>query len=767
MVLGGVFAWWNWVVGWCALGAVQWIVLRRKGRHRIWLVLPLVACIGMIRTNQVMQPDNLEMALSEDSQMSCVQGTIRWIQPTASMWKIELSDLILDKRKKKQSYGRCILYVKEKPDVQIGNRIQAEGEMELFQQASNPGMYDLRAYYRAQGIRYCLWAEQWQIVHTKTDLLMNAIYQFRTRLVQSLTQAVNQQDAGVMQAVFLGEKSELDADLKQLYQQNGIAHLLAVSGLHISCIGLVVFQLIRRITGKFVCSGIISGIMMAAYIVMTGGSVSALRAGGMFFVLLFANAKGRVYDMPSALSLTVIVILICYPLQLFQCGFQLSVSTVVGIAVIAPAILDGDTHSKWCNTIIVSCSIQLASLPILLWHFFTYPLYSIVLNMIVLPFASVLLCSAAAAAVIGLYKKATAIFFAGSGHFVIRYYQWICQLFETIPGAVQVIGRARWQQVLLYYSCLIAGSFVLEKKAEARRRSEYGIIRQEKERDRLKEWMMAVGMIILIAASLLLLQPIPLLELNITVLDVGQGDCSFISFPDGTTMLIDGGSTSEKEVGTNRIEPFLYSQGIYELDYVVLTHPDEDHINGVTQLLQEHSIQIKTLLLPDVEEGKEQYKEVIRQCENTIWMKKGMMWNNGEVIMHCLHPAQGVQLDDANDWSVVLKLEYKGFSMLFMGDLSFKQEGELESISEVTVLKAGHHGSKNSTSEAFLQQVNPSHVILSYGEQNKYGHPHEETLKRLNKYNCQIWHTAKQGAIQITVKPQYYKISGYIVGSNP
>lgn len=727
-------------------------------------MLPLIAWIGLIRTEHALQFDQLEQTIlnAQESYYVSIQGKVQWIQKTTSSWKLELTDIIV--KEQKNFYGNCIVYMEEEPDLQIGNRIQVQGELDLFEEASNPGMFDQRAYYRAKNVRYYLWAEQWEIVNRQVDFLNNKIYQFRCQLAEILEKIADEKDIGIMQAVALGEKSELDAEWKELYQENGIAHILAVSGLHISCVGILFYQLLRRITGSFGISGWISGTMVIGYIVLTGSNVSAIRAGCMFLVLLLANKTGKVYDMASSLSAAMIGILFCYPLQLFQSGFLLSVSTVAGIAIIAPAIYEGESHSKWWKGLVVSCSIQYSSLPILLWGFFSYPLYSILLNMLVLPLTSILLFSAGVGAVMGLYWMPAAIFLVGSGHFVLLYYHFLCETFAHIPGAVQVVGRASWWQIIIYLMILLSAVVCLEKNANKKRRNIYGIIKPEKKVNSKKEIAIGVQLLFLLIAALFLLKPIHSNELEITVLDVGQGDCSFISFPDGTTMLIDGGSTTENKVGTYRIKPFLYSQGIQELDYVVLTHPDSDHMNGVLELLQTDSIGINSLLLPNVDGIEQEYESVLSLCETVIWMEKGMKWEDAGVTLSCLHPIHGFQSEDMNDCSIVLQLKYGMFSMLFMGDLGAEEEKKLEGLQNTTVLKAGHHGSKNSTSEEFLEKITPDHVILSYGEDNSYGHPHKETVERLEQQNCSIWHTAEQGAIQIRVKRDGYYIQTYKKG---
>lgn len=762
LVLGGVFAWWNSVVGWCVFSVAELVLLQSRRKRRIWLLLPLIACIGLLRTEDAMRLDTLEKRLIKTAYDNCLQGKVVWIQKTASMWKIELSDLILESEKankERRNYGNCLVYIKEEPNLEIGNWIEVQGEMELFQEAVNPGMYDQRAYYRAQNIRYCLWADRYVVKNPQKDLLQNWIYQLRKKMANILELATDREDTGIMQAVFLGEKSNLDAELKEQYQENGIAHILAVSGLHISCIGLVIYQQLRKYSGSFWLSGILGGSVIVVYISLTGTSISALRAGIMFLTLLLANGMGKIYDMASALSLAVIVLLFYYPLQLFQCGFQLSVSTVAGIAVIAPIIYEGEEHSKCWKGLAVSFAIQCTSMPILLWHFFTYPIYSILLNALVIPFASVLLISAGAGAIIGLYSMPAAVCLIGSGHLVLKYYRFLCQLLEQIPGALQVVGRGNWQQICFYVIVLFGLFFYMERQTDKKRRNPYGILKPKRKIKFQKEIVTGTGMLLFLAAALWFLRPIP--EVSITVLDVGQGDCSFVYLPDGSTMLIDGGSITENKVGAYRIKPFLYSKGVQILDYVVLTHPDADHINGIMELLESEAIQIRTLLLPDVNAVKEAYKEIVSFCDDIVWLKKGMIWKAEGVTMCCLHPTEGFESNDTNACSAVLRFEYGDFSMLFMGDLGMEQEKSLEGLEKVTVLKAGHHGSKYSTSEEFLNKIAPDHVILSYGEGNSYGHPHEEVLERLSKQLCKIWHTAKQGAIQIKLKQNGYRIYGY------
>lgn len=308
---------------------------------------------------------------------------------------------------------------------------------------------------------------------------------------------------------------------------------------------------------------------------------------------------------------------------------------------------------------------------------------------------------------------------------------------------------------------------------------------------------------IIMAAVLLLaivgMRHIPYDGLSIDMLDVGQGDGIFVQSRDGTSYLFDGGSLDVKNVGKYRILPFLKARGISCLDYVVVSHCDRDHISGIKELIElsDNTFSIKCLVMPDIvnKEGEKSYIELVNLAidkgVSVMYMTQGMSIDSKQLNVTCLHPCKGYEYEESNDYSAIYKVWVDGFSMLMMGDAGEKTEkclmedineindiNEIKKINEISaqevgslnspfslrnisVLKVGHHGSKSSTSQEFLQEITPMVSLISCGKDNSYGHPHEKTLLRLKEVDSAVYRTDECGAIEVRVKRNKVEIMVY------
>ena len=222
--------------------------------------------------------------------------------------------------------------------------------------------------------------------------------------------------------------------------------------------------------------------------------------------------------------------------------------------------------------------------------------------------------------------------------------------------------------------------------------------------------------------------------------------------------MIDGGSSSSRHIGDNTIEPFLMSKGISSLEKVFITHSDSDHTSGILYLAESGKISIKELYLPYCAENHEKYDEIRKICRSIHYLKAGDRIELHHGVITCLSPAEGMinEASDVNEHSLILLYEYGDFSALFTGDAGREAErimldsGAGRILSEaapVTVLKVGHHGSNTSSSDELLKASDPALAVLSYGKNNRYGHPHQETLDSLDSYGISHRDTAASGAI--------------------
>lgn len=279
--------------------------------------------------------------------------------------------------------------------------------------------------------------------------------------------------------------------------------------------------------------------------------------------------------------------------------------------------------------------------------------------------------------------------------------------------------------------------------------------------------------LLLWAASLMFLFPVHSPGLFVTFLDVGQGDGIFLQ-AHGKTMLVDCGSSGERELGENCLVPFLKSRGISRLDTVVVSHGDWDHISAIRYILetQDSGIFVRRLVMPKAGEGKEVYMdlEALAKEQGTavIYGKSGDDFSGflGEnVEITCMHPKEGKACENRNEESLVLEIRCKNFGLLLTGDVEEGGERAMEeekSLAPVTVLKAAHHGSGTSSREEFIRAVNPLYVVLSYGEGNRYGHPAPDVVDRFLRTGARILKTAEMGAIEVWTDGKRIKVSGWL-----
>ena len=655
----------------------------------------------------------------------------------------------------KQSFqeSKFILYTDPEIQIHIGNAIRAAGELSFFQNARNPGNFDQKLYYQRQDIHGSAWAKEVEVVDDSIWKIRDWLSEFRSQWKKALIQAMGEKDGNVLSAMLLGEKSEMDPDTKELYQVSGIGHILAISGLHLSFIGIGAYRIFRRMTGSYTAGGIAGILLLVLYVMMIGVTISAVRALVMFLFRVGADMAGRHYDPPTALAAAAAAVLLWRPLSLYDGGFWLSFGAVFAMIIVLPIFKGLPVQGFWA-----SVSINLTILPVMLFYFFEFPPYSLLLNLFVIPLMSAmlflgLLGSAAYAAGIPI-----AVFGLRICKVILWLYEKCCEIGMGIPGARMIAGKPRLWQIAAYYILLAAALVFLRRL----RRKEIKKASGMETTGRIR-----IMPLLALAAGIFILTFRFGEEgrLSVTILDVGQGDGIFIQGPAGGTYLIDGGSSDIKKVGQYRIEPFLKSRGVGRLDYVLISHGDSDHMNGVADLIERRKIgiEIGTLVLPMQEAWDEalcSLADMARQAGIQVAeIGPGQGIQEKEAALSCIQPAKGDEIQPGNEASMVLALSSGEFDMLLSGDVEGKGEELLterltktEQARTWEVLKVAHHGSRNSTSERFLQSVQPAFAIISAGEQNRYGHPHQETLVRLKERGIKIYSTQDKGAVMIEVK---------------
>lgn len=544
----------------------------------------------------------------------------------------------------------CICYCEKTTTPQLGSVVCVEGTPDAFSSARNPGEFDAARYYWTQGVAFCLKNARLLSASESHTPFQAALFGVRQYAGALLADYMPEREAGVLSAMLLGDKTSLDDGIRSLYGKSGIAHILAISGLHISLLGALLYRVLKRMGMPLRFSMALCCAFLVSYGMMTGMGTSTLRASVMFMIGINAERVRRTNDMKTALAVSMAVQLLKNPRLIMTAAFQLSFGAVAGIAWLAPALVKLCTYClswkknrllKPVRAFLTCLAVSLTTLPILLAHQYEYAVYGVFFNLLVLPSVSVLLpagfllvfsamaadgcamggqlLSAAGASAgetvegmlltaaegvlrfTGGLANAAANAAAFCCRVILSLYERGSRLVSVIPGNL-LRGRPQNIRIAAYAAMLIGVvgwvelcRWKTEDRQKADGRQKAGDGRKGNVGGKTESVRRGSGGSARLRGFLglgwlvlaLFLLLVPVKRgLTITMLDVGQGDGICMEQNPGHAILVDCGSSDQKGLFENRIMPFLKYRGIYELDAVFLSHLDADHVSAVYDLLE-------------------------------------------------------------------------------------------------------------------------------------------------------------------------------------
>lgn len=709
-----------------------------------------------------------------------VQGKIYKIENTAFGTNIYLKGVEVENGEKSVSVKKIFVNTEKIPNVKIGNIIKVRGKLRQFEEAANKGNFDSRKYYLSLGFYGKIEAGTIEVINSDYSGIRQGLYELRMEIIERLEKLCSDNNGifsiinnknGIIGAIILGDKTDIDSDIKELYSVSGIAHILAISGLHISFIGMAIYRLLRR-RFRFLFSAAVSIPVVLSFGIMSGFGISTIRAIIMFILKIIGEVLGRKYDAITAISLAGLVLLVQNPFVVCNSGFQMSFGAIIAIVLILPIVEEIlNTDNKIIKVISANFTISLVMNPILAWNYYELPTFSFLLNIVVVPLMSVVIVSSIAGIFCSciMFGFGKAVIFPGCG--ILELYTFLCNIINKSSVASIVVGQPKVTIIIVYYAILLVVLFGLKNirtkytRAEKERniiKKETGLVLEKKAKKerRIKGQNVKLRLACIVGFLLLncLIYYIPNPGFYITFISVGQGDGILIHGDNGTKVMVDGGSTSEKQVAKNCIVPYLKAEGIGTIDYSIITHTDKDHISGILEILENNNsnrIRIKNLVMPDINMKDDTYNELIEKAKlkkiNVLYIKKGDTLSLGKTKIKCIYPETTTTASDKNDYCTVLSVKNKTSKILLTGDISKEIEEKIKDDIEenYTVLKVAHHGSNYSSSEKFLKKVNPKYSIISVGKNNSYGHPGNETMERLRKQGGVIYRTDEKGGITI------------------
>jgi len=653
-----------------------------------------------------------------------------------------------------------------------GMHVRLEGMLVLPELPRNPGQFNRRIYESGKKIDFYLENPTVLEVKEQRSGVREVVEIWKTEMMNRCEKIYPDEEAGILEAMLFGEKSELSGDIKELYQAAGISHVLVISGLHISLLALAVAGILRRLGFPMPVWVILSVGVLAGYGILIGQPTTAVRALLMFFVLQGARLLGRSYDLLSALAFAGILMLLDNPDLILDGGCRLSFCAVIGVGwyvseknKIFRSIGEkekrknrgkggkGSSAGAMLENIRAGWYLWLFTLPVMLDTFYQVSVVGLLWNLVAIPLLPVIIASGGLGVVLAGWNIFLGSLAGSPAYGMLQLYQEIGNISEKLPVGMWTPGQPSKPVIAGYY--LVIFLLVLVEKQ---------LIKRE------KRWKIFPGMELCSMLLLLLLMAHPWQQREkITFLDVGQGDASLLQ-SGGQTLLLDGGSTSQKNVGTYVILPYIKQQGISCLEAVVLTHTDQDHINGVTEVLEEGKkgwLTVKNLMYPYWMEGTEQGKQLKKLAEEAgascRKIRAGDRLTIGKAEAVVLYPKEQEKIAEPNAGSLVLFWKWEGVRAMFTGDLPEEKERELlQNLPACEILQVGHHGSATSTCREFLEQVQPSLAVISCAMKNRYGHPSPDTVDRLKKTGCEIRYTMKSGAITIRKRGREVLVTEYL-----
>ncbi|WP_439952285.1 DNA internalization-related competence protein ComEC/Rec2 [Effusibacillus lacus] len=657
---------------------------------------------------------------------------------------------------------------KIEPIPRYGDRIQIRGLLLEPTPQRNPGGYDDQQYLARKGIHARMsvkFANQIEKIGQETSLYGITVSPLRDHAWNTLYKLFPPGEAELAGGIVLGFKSDLPGEWETAFETLSVTHILAASGFNVGLISAALFYLFKLFRMPKGMAGAIVILTIVIYTLASGAGPSVVRAGIMAILILIGASLGRQADMLTTVATAALLSALWNPGVVFDIGFLLSFITTIGLILLTPRWMPFLPGPGWFRSALAAClAAQIASTPILVYHFNQISPFSLLANLYIMPLTFLLVPLGFGMLVLGMAHPWLALPFVGLYRFLmlllVKPVVWLSE--ATRQWTLSVSSPPLWG-VALFYAGLL---FLLYRNRISKFTTSRRFVRN------------GIGLlaILLVAAALLWLKPSK--ELRVTFLDVGQGDSALIETPSGMTILVDGGGIpsyfeSDFDVGERIVLPFLRHRGVGTLDYVIATHADEDHVRGLLAILKH--VKVRNLIVSGYPDDSPFYQEILETARSRgtpiYQAQAGIGWQlEPGVAWRFLNPAvfhQGTR-SDSNSNSVVFQLEFGSRRFLFTGDIEGETEPDiLPFVQPVDVLKVAHHGSHYSTTPEFLAKVRPRYAIISAGKRNVYHHPHRDVLNRLAGVGAQVYRTDRHGAVTVTTDGNKLQIRTAIADSQP
>ena len=595
-----------------------------------------------------------------------------------------------------------------KLDIKYGDKLQVNGSISKPKNNTIPNLFNYKKYLERKKIYNIVYADSVKKISNNE----NIIYYIKNKLIERIDNIPKSKM--YIKAFVLGLKDEINKDVLSSYSENGISHLFAISGMHISLFSMVIFFFIKKISYNNYYNYLVVLTFLIFYMLILDSPISVVRTIVMFIIFAINKLFNLKISRVDLMILVFIVISLFDPYVIYEISFQFSYVISFFLVVFNKKINNSKNKKLYMSFICF-----LVSFPIVIYNFYQVSLISILLNLFMIPFVSIIIFPLSIITLIFPFLDNLLYIF-------IKILESISLFINKFDIFKLQLSKPSLILVIIYYILIIFSIYN-------------------------RKYLVLFILTIIIHKNYTYFDN----NLNVLYLDVNQGDSTLITYKNNTILIDTGGSYFYDNMSLSRTIPYLKSIGRNKINYLILTHGDYDHMGESINLIENFKVE---KVIFNCGEFNDLEKELIKVLEKKkikyYSCIKELNTDNSK-----LYFLQTKEYDNENDNSNVIYIELNGYKFMFMGDSGTEKEKDIldkYNISDIDVLKVGHHGSKTSSDKKFIDEIKPKYSIISVGKNNRYGHPNKEVLDTLN--DSKIYRTDQDGSIIFKIRKDKLQI---------
>lgn len=664
---------------------------------------------------------------------------------------------------------KFLLYVNKEIIISENTIVSINAEYKQPTKQRNKGGFDYSKYMYSQNYYGSIFVDKSNEIEIIDENKFNLISKIQNSIFKVLNSLLPKEQMGILLGMIIGDTFYISDEIEEAFKLSGITHLLAVSGSNVTYVVCITKFLFDKIMGKHI-SNYCSIIMIILFVLISGASPSVARAGVMAIILILSEIMSRAPNTFSTIASTAFFILLYNPLIICDVGFLLSFGGTIGIVLFNkvfleyiqfkfPYLANNSLIKYFLELLTVTISAQIILLPIMWYYFNTISLITLITNLLIGPFVGSITILGIAMFFLSLIYRPIGKMFSYTVYLLISLIIYISKFCSKIPYANLTLPTPSILMIVTYYLVLYILLLKIKKSLNYANKEQFNL-----QLAKTKIVKVLVYVLIFVQIAIFFY---PKNFIEVSFIDVGQGDCTLIH-TNNFNILIDGGGSenSDYDVGEKVLVPYLLDNTNGVIDMMIISHFHEDHVEGCISVLE--ALKVNKIIIgaqPVITELYEKVLKIAKQKDIPIYtVKKGNRISIGDIYFDIIYPDENIEIqDDLNNNSLVMKMVYKDVSIMFTGDMEKDAEKEIvDSLNKSTnindisnlrsnILKVAHHGSKTSSTSEFLHMVSPQISIISVGVDNKFNHPHREVLDRLEEISSKILRIDECGKITLKI----------------